>query len=65
MTDKVKRIQPAEGLSTNGSRKCSGLIAIKIFPICLGKDDGVPRTYRVMNSVTRAKALVVAAILSP
>jgi hypothetical protein len=56
-TDKVKLIPPIIDLSVNGSRIRSGLIAIKDSDICLEinpSDDGVPREYRRIDSVTNA-----------
>lgn len=52
LTDKVKLIPPTGRLSTTSSRIRSGLIAI-IEAYYLPESDGVPRTYREIDSVTR------------
>lgn len=57
MTDKVKRIPPTESLSTDGSRRSSGLIAIKKPHYLPGPEKdvtGYREDIEVINSVTGA-----------
>lgn len=57
MTDKVKPILPTGSLSTTGSRRRSGLIAIPKDQ-CMPVADGVPRVYENKTQLPEQKALV-------